>query len=365
MKTRLPNILFITPSLANTGSEVLLFNYLRFIAPRYHITMICYKRGNLIAQLPESIKVHCLGLSEANNFANKLQRRFIFHFTLPRLLKKFENSAWYINTIVLPLPVKYAIKHNIQFILHVHELKHMYSLLNSTELNAALNKPELLIANSTITKSHLLAAGSKKDIQVISPFIDLELIQKIKANSNLRLDSTFQWLMAGSIDKNKNPGLFIAIAKLAKVQNLPYRFVWLYNSISDQDLFSHAKLEELQMGDTLRFIKTENYDQYLNMIHQSHGLLLTSTYESFSILTVEALAMNLAIVVNDCGGVTETTDERTASIIDLNSPLETYLKAMKYELGRSSQIIPEKDAIVRKFDKTKILATWENIMLHH
>lgn len=241
----------------------------------------------------------------------------------------------------------------------------MYSLLTSTELNAAVNRPELLIANSAITKAHLLAAGSKKDIRIISPFVDRELIQKIKASSNSRLGATFQWLMAGSIDKNKNPGLFIAIAKLAKVQNLPYRFVWLYNSISDGDLFSYAKLEELQIGDTLRFIKTENYDQYLHEIHQSHGLLLTSTYESFSILTVEALAMNLAIVVNDCGGVSETINERTGSIIDLNSSLETYLKAMKYELERSSQTIPEKDTIVRKFDKTKILAEWENIMLHH
>ncbi len=362
MKHTPKHILFITPSLARTGSETLLFNYLCFIAPRYAITVICYAKGDLIGELPKSIKVYALNLGEAKTIFQKITRKFNTHFTLPFLLSKFKKDMWYINTIVLTIPIKYAVKFNVDFVLHVHELKHMYSFLTTQQLNLALNKPKLLIANSQTTKQHLLNAGSTKEISIVNPFIDLEFFNQFRLYPKNVFSTRFCWLMAGSIDKNKNPELFISIARHAHSKNLPYQFTWLYNSVSDAKLFKHIQIQLKELSNTVTFIKTKNYEDYLNEINKTNGLLLTSTYESFSILTLEALAMNLAIVVNKCGGVNEIVNEKTASIVEINSSLEKYIEAMKYEIERVSFLENEKENTVLKFDKTKIIKAWEELM---
>ena len=362
MKHTPKHILFITPSLARTGSETLLFNYLCFIAPRYTITVICYAKGDLIAELPKSIKVYVLNLGEAKTIFQKIKRKFKTHFALPFLLSKFKKDTWYINTIVLPIPIKYAVKFKVDFILHVHELKHMYGFLTKQQLNLVLNNPKLIIANSLTTKQHLLDSGANKEISIVNPFIDFHFFKQFKLYPKKVLTTRFVWLMAGSIDKNKNPELFISIAKHAHFKKLPYQFIWLYNSVSDATLFQHIQLQLKELSNTVTFIKTKNYEDYLNEISKTNGLLLTSTYESFSILTLEALAMNLAMVVNNCGGVNEIVNEKTASIVEINSSLDTYIEAMKYELERVSFFENEKENAVLRFDKANIIKVWEELM---
>lgn len=362
MDKKAKHILFITPSLANTGSEILLFHYITFLSNRYSISVICYKHGSLISLLPQSVKVHVLNLNEPTNIFQQISRRFKFKVSFPFLLNRYKNYTWYINTIVLPFPVKYAIKHNIDFMLHVHELKHMYDLLSKEQLENALNNPILLIANSQITKEHLKNAGSKKDINVITPFIDLPFLKNIKAKENQEIADKFCWVMAGSIDENKNPKLFIEIAKFSASKDLPYKFVWFYNSISDALLFSKVK-QELTYLTNIEFVHTDNYNDYITHFSRGDGLLLTSTYESFSMVTLEALALNMAIVVNDCGGVREIIDENTASVVRNNSHLDFYINVMQKEVNRLEETKDLKRNSVTLFDKAVILSKWEKLML--
>ena len=341
---------------------MLLFQYICFISPRYNVSLICYKKGDLIAELPKTVAVYVINLGQATTFFGKLLRKCNKYFTLPYILAKFKKHIWYINTIVLPSSVKYAVQYQVDFILHVHELKHMYVFLTEQQLKMSLTKPTSIIANSRITKEHLLNAGSNIKMHIINPFIDLELINKFKLGENNFSSSNFCWLMAGTIDSNKNPELFISIAKHAHEHKLQYQFVWLYNSVSDNALFASLQLQLNKLGSYIRFIKTNHYEDYLLEINKANGLLLTSSHESFSILTIEALAMNLAIVVNDCGGVREIVSEKTATIIELNSHLDVYLDAMKKEAERLVLLTREKENIVRNFDKTRALMNWEHVM---
>src|ERR1700740_2083760 len=105
MNKELKRILFITPSLANTGSEILLFNYINFLAKRYTISVICYMEGDLIKHLDKAVIVHVIGIKEPQNLIEKIIRKWKFRVTIPFLLNKYKNYTWYINTIVLPLPV--------------------------------------------------------------------------------------------------------------------------------------------------------------------------------------------------------------------------------------------------------------------
>ncbi len=354
-------IIFITPSLGSTGSEILLYHFINHLSNNHDIVVICYKNGDLIKTLNPTVKVHVLDINTSKRFLQKIKQLFIVRYKFPKLLNKYKNDSWYINTIILPLPVKYAVKYNIDFTLHVHELKHMYALLTNEQLQLALNKPKCLIANSTITKQHLVDEGSHKNIKVINPFIDFKLIESYKKSINNN-KTTICWAMAGSIDANKNPSLFISIAKEAQLKKLPYTFKWFYQSVSDEALFTNI-IQSIKTNNLpVEFIKTLNYEEYLTHFSQADGLLLTSTFESFSMVTLESLTLNIAIVATDCGGINEFLSTKVASIVTINSTIDTYLEAMQNELEKRGKQIDDKICIAKAYDKTQLLFKWSELL---
>jgi hypothetical protein len=102
------SILFVTFSLAGTGSEILLFELINSIAERYKVSLICYQKGELIRALSPAVKIHILGLNSPKNLSQKIIKRLILFLKVPLVFWLYRNYKWYINTIVLPLPVKYA-----------------------------------------------------------------------------------------------------------------------------------------------------------------------------------------------------------------------------------------------------------------
>jgi L-malate glycosyltransferase len=356
------SILFVTSSLEATGSEILLFELINSIAERYKVSLICYQKGELIRALSPAVKIHILGLNSPKNLAQKIIKRLILFLKVPLVFWLYRDYKWYINTIVLPLPVKHAAKNGIEFILHVHELNRMFYLLKSSELRYALDAPKLLIANSRLTKQDLIQAGASGNISVINPFIDLKKIDIFQKVPYTVANPNTTWLMSGSIDLNKNPELFVAIALACKSRGLNYQFIWLYNSISDPLLFDSVHYKTKQFDLPIEFVKPKNNEEYLRYFSKADGFLLTSTSESFSIVTLEALAFSLALVVNDCGGVNETLHSGVASIISLGSDAETYIQAMTVELSRAADIKMNKKEIAQAFDKKNILVEWEKLL---
>ena len=356
------SILFVTSSLSNTGSEILLFELINHIAERYKVALICYQKGELIQSLNPSVKIQVLGIKHPKNLVQKIIKRLILFVKVPLIFSFFRHYNWYINTIVLPLPVIFAAKNGIEFILHVHELNRMFYLLKSSELRYALDAPKLLIANSRLTKQHLIQAGASEDISVIYPFIDLKKIETYPKVPFYGQNRQTTWLMSGTIDVNKNPELFVAIALACKSRGLDYQFIWLYNLISDPLLFDSVQEKVKQFDLPVAFIKPKDKEEYFDYFSKADGFLLTSTSESFSIVTLEALAFSLALVANDCGGVNETVHGGVASIVPLGDSVETYIQAMDFELGRAADITKEKKEIAQAFDKKNTLVAWEKLL---
>ncbi len=349
-------IVFITQSLGNTGSEILLFHFINFLAESHSVSLICFTKGVAIKDLDKRVELNIINYPSGSGVLKKLRRRLDLNFTIPRLFEKYKNHLWYINTIVLPLPVEFAVKNKVPFVLHVHELNQMYGFLSDLQLRNALNQPKILIANSEITKQHLLKAGADRKIEVLWPFIDFKKVTSHRSSENTR------WAMAGSIDKNKNPALFLEIARASKVRNLSYKFVWFYNSVSDSELFEKVRSEAQSQSLPVDFVHTNGYDDYLDNFSKCAGLILTSTFESFSLVTLEAMALQISLVLNDCGGVNEFVTSELASIMPLNSSPEKYLDAMHREMERRESSAFGKIRQAEKFDKEATLKNWRNLI---
>lgn len=354
-------ILFLTPSLSNTGSEVLLFQFINHLAGRYQISVICFGKGVLSSRLDPRIKVHIQDLTTPKTLAGKLRRRITIHLTTPLLFARYKHYHWYVNTIALPLPLQFAAEHGVHHTVHVHELKHMYGLLDQQQFQRLIHSKRAIIANSEISAKHLTEAGRAGNIRIVKPFIDLGLFEKFRQPSG-PVSQENGWVMAGSIDANKNPALFVAIAQASVKAQSNMRFTWLYQNISDQTMFDDLNQTIAAQNLPLRFVRTADYNGYLQQFSAARGLILTSNFESFSLVTLEALALGLPMVLTDCGGVREILGPDLATFLPPGSPPQVYVEAALSEEKKAERVKADKWHQALKFAKQEGLQKWEKIL---
>lgn len=341
------HITFFTPTMQRTGSELVLLNLLNHLEENFTATVVSKYKGPLLSLLPSTIQSSYLYSKQPINFLSKLINKIKAVFVTPFVLKRYKNSIWYINTIVMPDILRYAIKYQIKVILHVHELDQMFDLLNEEQLQEVVHYPHLIIANSNCTKQLVQKHGRTQSIEICYPafdtkkiFEDLAVKQKYRSQLHVSQDE-FLWVMCGSLDKNKNPLLFIDIANYVLKQRLNVKFMWIGNT-QDRKYTSKCKKYAIEKGISNFLLWLENAEEdYLNYFKCADGFVLTSEKESFSMVTLEALLLGIPVVVNDCGGVTEILQNDVGSVVsEKNSVLgfaEPILKYMSKELDHHHQ----------------------------
>jgi len=365
------NIVFFTPTFNKTGSELVLFNLLPFAKANYNITVITKYKGELFDQLPDYVDKHYLVNKQYGGVVSKIANRIRAYLIIPRILKKYHNAVWYINTILLPEIVEYAQKKNIKVIIHLHELQQMYSLLSEQEIERLTNYPFLVIANSKISANVLKSYGSVGDIEIIYPAINtrkiaLDLNTPILYRKRINVaENTFLWAMCGTLDKNKNPVLFIDIACELKKQHLEFKMMWIGASAKNSNIEEQCRLyaKEKNVEDVISWLG-EVGNEFYNYFAAANGFVLTSEYESFSMVTVEALLLGLPVVANNCGGVSEILANGYGFVSREKNNAKEMADKMK-EIMAKSVTTTDKQMLIDKgneFDSLIIGKAWIEIL---
>jgi glycosyltransferase involved in cell wall biosynthesis len=361
------NITFFTPTLQKTGSELVLFNLLNYLPDHFNATVVSKYQGDLYYVLPEKInKDYIFKFQYPTTLIYKLYYKLFKARILKTKLNKYKNSVWYINTIVLPDIIEFAVKNNIRVIVHVHELQQMYTVLSQEQLKQLISYPKLIIANSNASKSVLEGFKATSDIKVCYPAIPTQNFNyNKKAYSTYRKqlkinDSTFVWTMVGSIDENKNPKLFIDIAVELKKANCDFKLLWIGSSVSgpigEMEYVNYAI--EKGVSDAIIW-KTNVNNNYLNYFNCADGFVLTSKLESFSLVTLDALLLGLPVVANNCIGVNEILNGEYGKVIENGDAIkmsEEMRSIMDQTKTRDSQTAR---SIVIKFD----IKIWQKVWL--
>lgn len=359
------NITFFTPTLQKTGSELVLFNLLNYLPDHFNATVVSKYQGDLYYVLPKKInKDYIFKFQYPTTLIYKLYYKLFKARILKTKLNKYKNSVWYINTIVLPDIIEFAVKNNIRVIVHVHELQQMYTVLLPEQLKQLISYPKLIIANSNASRSVLEGFKATSDIKVCYPAIPTQNFNyNEKAYSTYRKqlkisDSTFVWTMVGSIDENKNPKLFIDIAVELKKANCDFKLLWIGSSSigSDGEMEYVNYAIEKGVSDTIIW-KTNVNNDYLNYFNCADGFVLTSKLESFSLVTLEALLLGLPVVANNCIGVNEILNGEYGKVIDNSNAIkmsEEMVLVMQKPKTRDSQI---GRSIANKFD----ILIWQKV----
>jgi glycosyltransferase involved in cell wall biosynthesis len=369
-RTENVNITFFTPTLQRTGSELVLFDLLGYLPDFCSASVVCKFKGPLYDGLPSRVRKDYIFREQfPSGLFSKIYHRFFSRIFLESKLKRYKDSFWYINTIVLPDIIDFAVKNNIKFIVHVHELQQMFALLSPVQLNRLVNYPELIITNSNASKMVVLGHKPKADIKVCYPAVDTQkfnfnpgLYKSIREKTGVNPE-TFLWVMAGTLDENKNPALFIRIASELKNKACDFKMMWV-GSANDKEIENNYRKLAIAKGLADRIIwitqKQINYFEYLN---SADGFVLTSKLESFSLVTIEALLLGLPVIANNCKGVNEILNNEYGKVIENENAGE-----MSYEMGEIMAKRPQREiekgrAIARKFELSVLGEKWKEILI--
>lgn len=358
------HIVFITPTLNKTGSELVLFNLIKQLPENVSVTVISKYKGPLYDELPSHIKKDYLFEKQDQlSLIEKIRRKYFYNTYLTNKLGPYKEAVWYINTIVLPDVMECAVKNGIKMIVHVHELQHMYSLLSEQQIKTLTTYPQLITANSKASKQVLESYKTTSPIEIVNPTADYsrfnfneELYQTYRSKLNLTKD--FVWVMSGSYDDNKNPKLFIETTAQLKKSSSNFKMLWIGTSTINSNMLSNCKVYAKQLGVEEEIIWIENTTNYYEYFNCADGLLLTSKLESFSLVTLEALHLGLPIVANNCIGVNEILNGEYGMIINDASAQKLSNEMLNVMSNSQSRDIAKGKLIAQRFNIDMIKNKW-------
>lgn len=363
-------ILFFTPFATRTGSEVALFNLLSCgIDAGFQIGVACNHSGELLKQLPSAVPVFINDNQQLIRRAyNRVQDRLggDAGFAL-RAHRAFKPDLWYINTIVLKDYIRDAQRHNIPCVVHSHEREQMLTSYSEEEVKTLVQYPQLVIAGSNTARNVFKLLGRKENMEVCYASIDpkrlhVDVTTRLSLRSSLRIGAqTFVWMMAGTLDPNKNPLRFISIALEMLRQGLDVHFIWLGGRETGYSHFVKQKVAESGMADKITFLgeRTQDYYQWLNA---GDGLVITSQIESFCLVAVEAAYLGKPIVSFNSGGVQEIITDGMGVVVDSWNTVDiisAMVEVMKGELFFDANIGAER---VKEFFVDVQGVRWTNLL---
>ena len=334
-------ILFFTPYSGRTGSEIMLYSILRNLdAELFEIKLISLRNGELVQDRKNNFSIHTLDDSSMFHRTENFIRKKVTGITnleknIIRIHHDFNPDIWYLNTIVMPEVAEVALKNNIPFAVHFHELQTQFNLVNDHELEMQVNKSAFNVGCSRVV-CDAIRMMSGREPELMHECIDLQAIQtddgisaSFRAKNNIPADHRIV-IMSGQRSEIKGLDIFLQVAEQFRGEKI--HFVWLGASKHSGYNFYYEKFAE-QVKEMVTFAYP-NPDEYYSILNAADLFFLSSRSDPFPLVMVEAAFLGKYIVALDSGGVVEFCEGQIGTIIrhqdiaDIISGLRSLLKTL-------------------------------------
>jgi glycosyltransferase involved in cell wall biosynthesis len=129
-------------------------------------------------------------------------------------------------------------------------------------------------------------------------------------------DDYFRFLNVASLDDNKNQALALrAFSK--KFKNQKYRLTFIGDGPLESKLKNLAK--QLGMAGQVDFLGHLPREAVRDEMMKSHCFVLPSSFETFGVVLIEALACGIPLVATKCGGPEDIVNDGNGILIDVGS----------------------------------------------
>lgn len=296
-----------------------IFNLIRCLPPEMIAGVVTNRPGELASCLPAHIPLRNMEVyqtvfpggrgSAANRMGAYLlwtEQRF-----LDAIRRRFPADLWVVNTLTWPGVVGYAEGHKIPLVVQVCELESQLANLTPDQLEQLVRAPRLMIAISAAVAAMLRALGRTDGVELCPPALDTAAIVAGVPVAEMRRrlgfpSDAFIWAMAGTLDPNKNPSLFVDLAERVIAARPNCRFIWIKGGteINGYQVFCRMKARSRGLADRIVWTDTVRSDYYAHL-GVCDAFVLPSARESFSLVSAEALWLGKPVAAFDCGGVVD------------------------------------------------------------
>lgn len=230
-------------------------------------------------------------------------------------------------------------KYGINYIVTEHSSSFFRSKLFALKIESIRQSAKNALKTTAVSFAFqkVLKQYINTEIDLLSNTVDSFFFQNdFKSNENDR----FVFLNIASLDKNKNQELLIkSFEKLAKLNNKIY-----LNIAGDGYIRNYLEnlVKELNIEKQVNFLGRISQERVRDEMMQSDCFVLSSNFETFGVVLIEALACGLPLIATKCGGPEDIVNEQNGILIDVENQLQ--LENAMFTMYKN----------VNKYDKDKL-----------
>ena len=353
-------ILYTITGLSMGGAETITVNLARRMQERGHTVMIMYLSGEQKVIVPDRVilknlclKKNPLGFLQAMRYAKKVVLDFkpevvhanMFHaifFTrllrllvkIPRLICTEHSNNYHGKTRLL--------------------LEHCTDFLSDLNTNVSESATEYFIKSGVFSKNKSIAMYNGIDMSRFFCNRNMELRKMLGIS-----DDNFIFLNVSRFNEAKDHKTLINAFSIVHKMNQNTKLL----CVGDGELRKEIQtlVNELQLSESVIFAGIQqNTQDYYNA---SDCFVLSSAYEGFGLVLVEAMACELPVISTDCGGTKEIVVQES-DLVPIKNPellAEKMKQVMEFSEEERKDLGKRNRKSVEKFDLEKITLEWQDL----
>ena len=251
--------------------------------------------------------------------ALRLFEKYVEQYGKPDIIHV--HSMWYAGFAAQLIYEKYG----IPYVITEHSSAFARNLIPRDiidSLRSVVEKAKACIAVSQKFSNYLEAQFPSSNWIYIPNIVNDDFFTSPKVVGNTGLSSKIRIISICHLNKNKNTALLIKAFALVLEQDVDFNLELVIGGEGVERKTLQSLVENLGLKNHVQFLGPLTRNQVKQEINQSSIFVVSSKYETFGVVVVEALALGKPVVSTQCGGPESIINKDVGVLVENDSVTE-------------------------------------------
>ena len=351
-------ILYTITGLSMGGAETITVSLAHRMQLLGHTVQIMYLSGEQVVNVPKEIPVKnlCmkkspLGFMKSLGIARKYIREFAPDVVHANMFHAIIFSR--ILRLLVKIPRLICTEHSNNYHGKIRLiLEHYTDFLSDLNTNVSKSATEYFVRSGVFSRKKSIAMYNGVDTNRFKKSINICLHERL----NIEGDD-FVFINVSRFNKAKDHKTLINAFNIVHQKYNNAKLLCVGDGELREEI--QSLVENLNLSNSVIFAGVrQNTQDFYNI---SDCFVLSSAYEGFGLVLVEAMACELPVIATDCGGTKEVVADKN-DLVPVKNPrmlAEKMLEIMNLPDEQREEIGMKNRLAVEKFDLQKITVKWE------